>query len=209
MKLNNFGWILAVGMVAAMCASGFQSQGNKLGVVNMATVFQTSDMFANKQNDLKVMSETRSDILAFLQAYPTITAPQAQRFRDLSLKPEPTGAEKTELEKLKADVMAGDKAFKALQTKAKPTPAEINQLKNYNAQTQQTATLFDTWGQEFKTQIADQEDSYRADVLTKASGAVQALAKKQGYTLIFTSDIVPYASNDVTPDTLKVMNAKK
>jgi len=210
MKLTNLGWILAAGMGAALCASGFQTPPTKVGIVNLQTVFQTSELFSLKQNDLKVMGEGRSDILAFIQTYPTITAVQAQRFRDLSLKTtELTGPEKTELEKIKAAVMADDKALKALQTKTNPTPAEVAKMGAYQQQTQQTQNLLQTWAQEFKLQISDQEGKYRDEVLGKATSATRDVGKKQGFSLIFSSDVAPFASNDVTPDTLKVMNAKK
>jgi len=209
MKSNNIGWIVAAGLIAALVASGFQTQPTKIGVVDMQSVFQTSDYFKDKQNELKNMGDTRSAILEFLQTYPTITAAQAQRFRDLSLKPDLTGAEKTELEKIKSDVIATDQSFKALQTKASPTPAEVTQLQSYNNQQQQTQTLSQTWAQEFNQELNDEKGKLSDDVRARLKDAVQDVAKKQGYTVVFTSDAVPFGSNDVTADTLKVMNAKK
>src|SRR6476646_9473433 len=138
MKIQNLGWVLAAGMAGVMFAGGFQNNTSKVGVANVQEMFQNSDVTHSKQDALKAMGDTRSDILQFIHTYRTITPDQANRFKTLSLKPDPTAAEKTELDKLKADVIAGNQAFQSLQTKASPTPAEVTKLQAYNAQAQQS-----------------------------------------------------------------------
>jgi Skp family chaperone for outer membrane proteins len=209
MKLNNLGWILAAGLGATVLAGGFKADTSKVGVVDLQTVFQSSDLFVKRQNDLKAMQGARADILDFVHTYPTITSDQAARLRTLSLKPDVTPAEKAELTKLRTDVQATAQAFNTLQQKPKPTADEVTKLNNFNDQIRKTDTLEQDWRKQFGDELTAQQDKFQGEVLDRVAGAIQDNAKKQGYTLIFTSNMAPFASNDVTPDTLKVMNAKK
>jgi Skp family chaperone for outer membrane proteins len=209
MKLQKLGWVLSAGMAGVMFAGGFQNNTNKIGVADVQDMFQNSDFTHTKQDQLKAMGETRSDVLQFVRTYRTITSEQANRFRTLSLKPDPTPAEKTELDKLKADVIANNQAFQTLNTKANPTPDEVAKLTAFNAQTQQSDALLQSWGKEFDDQMNAAQEQMRNDVLDRAQAAVQEVGKKQAYTLIFTRSMAPFSDNDVTADAIKVMNAKK
>ena len=209
MKLKNLGWIIAAGMGATLLASGFQNQTSKVGVVDLQTVFQNSDYFQQKQDQLKAMGQQRSDLLDFIKTYQTITPDQAQQLKTLSLKQDLTASEKTQLDKLKNDVQTNEKAFDALNTKQNPTDADKAKLAAFNDQRNQTANLYDAWEKEFSDDLNGQKEKFRQDVLDRVTGAVQDNGKKQGYTLIFASDVAPFGTNDVTNDTLKVMNAKK
>ena len=209
MKFKNLGWIVAVGLGATLIAGGFQNQTNKVGVVDLQTVFQSSDVFQQKQADLRAMEDSRRNLLDFIKNNQTITADQAQKLKTLSLKTDLTGAEKAQLDKLKTDVQASEQAFTTLQTKQNPTSDDNAKLIALNAQRQQTATLFDSWQKEFADDLKNQRDKFQQDVLDRVTGALQDYAKKQGYTLVFANDVAPFGANDVTADTLKVMNAKK
>ena len=113
------------------------------------------------------------------------------------------------MDKLKADVIANNQAFQTLNTKANPTPDEVAKLTAFNAQTQQSDALLQSWGKEFDDQMNAAQEQMRNDVLDRAQAAVQEVGKKQAYTLIFTRSMAPFSDNDVTADAIKVMNAKK
>jgi Skp family chaperone for outer membrane proteins len=209
MKIQKLGWILAAGMAGVMFAEGFQTTTTKVGVADVQNLFQNSDVTHNKQEELKTMGDSRSDVLQFIKTYRTITPDQAARFKTLSLKADQSPAEKTELDKLKADVIATNQSFQTLQTKASPTPDEVSKLQAFNAQAQQTDAMSQRWAKEFNDDMNAAQDKMRNDVLDKAQAAVQEVGKKQAYTVIFTESVAPYSSNDITADALKVMNAKK
>ena len=196
-------------MAGVLFGGGFQTTTTKVGVADVQNLFQNSEFTQTKQSELKAMGDTRSDVIQFIRTYRTITPDQAARFRTLSLKTDQTPAEKTELDKLKSDVIASNQAFQTLQTKASPTPDEVSKLQAFNAQAQQTDAMSQRWGKEFNDEMNAAQDKMRNDVLDRAQAAVQEVGKKQAYTVIFTESIAPYSSNDITADALKVMNAKK
>ncbi len=209
MKIQKLGWILAAGMAGVMFAGGFQTTSTKVGVADVQYLFQNSEFTQMKQGALKAMGDTRSDVIQFIRTYRTITPDQAAKFRTLSLKADPTPADKAELDKVKSDVIATNQAFQALQTKASPTSDEVSKLQAFNAQAQQTDAMSQRWGKEFNDEMTAAQEKMRNDVLDRAQAAVQEVGKKQGYTVIFTESVAPFSSNDITADALKVMNAKK
>jgi Skp family chaperone for outer membrane proteins len=209
MKFQNLGWVLAAGLGATMLAGGFQTQTTKVGVVNVQTVFQSSDLFLQRQDDLKAMQRARADLLDYIHTYPTVTTEQANRLKTLSIKTDLTPAEKAELTKLRNDVQTTAQAFNTLQQKPSPTPDEVAKLNAFNDQARKTDDLLQDWKQQFGAELTDQQDKYQVEVLDKVAASVQDYAKKQGYTLIFANNMAPFGTNDVTAETLKVMNAKK
>lgn len=201
--------VLGAGLLALMAGLGFQSTSNKFGVVDVAKVFNDSD-FKKKQDDtLKAVGDSRAAILDFMENFRAFTPEQATRFRELSLKPQRTAAEQSELDKLKADVQAADAAFKQLQTKPTPTPAEVTQLQDYNARSQTTASLSQRWAREFDDEVRTMNDKMRDQTMDRIDKAIKEVSSKQGYTVVFSADLAPYGANDVTADTLKAMNAQK
>jgi len=203
------GWIVAAAILGTLAGSGFQAKGEKYGVVDLSEVFSSSEFAKNQTDNLRTLSAQRQDILQFANTYPVFSTEQAQRFRELSVKAQPTGAEKAELEKLKNAVMAQDKSFKALQTKSKPTPDEVAQLKEYNDRSQNMVKTIDRWAREFSDELQNMQDKLRGDTLDRVKQAVQEVGLKQGYSVVYVQDIVPYAANNITADSLKAMNAKR
>jgi Skp family chaperone for outer membrane proteins len=209
MNKRYMGWIVAAAILGSLAGSGFQAKGEKYGVVDLSEVFSSSEFAKNQTDNLRTLSAQRQDILQFANTYPVFSTEQAQRFRELSIKAQPTGAEKAELEKLKGAIIAQDKKFKDLQTKAKPTPDEVAQLKEYNDRSQNMVKTIDRWAREFSDELQDMQDKLRGDTLDRVKQAVQDVGVKQGYSVVYVQDIVPYAANNITADSLKAMNAKR
>ncbi|MEA2551912.1 MAG: hypothetical protein QOJ65_88 [Fimbriimonadaceae bacterium] len=209
MTIQKLGWILAAGMAGAIAAGGFQGKSDKVGVVDMEDVFQSSPFTHDKQEELKAMGDSRSQLLQFVHTYRTITPEQAQRLKTVMLKPNQSAGDKSEAEKIKTDVLAQDKALKTLQQKKNPTPEEVTQLQTMSTRTQETAAMEDNWVREFNSDMNDQQGKVREQLLVKVKDSVQEVGKKQGYSLILNKVVAPYSANDVTAETLKVMNAKK
>jgi len=203
------GWVLAAGIAGMMAGSGFQGKTDKYGVVDLAEVFTASEYAKAQTEALRSLSAQRQDILQFANTYPVFSAEQAQRFRELSVKAQPTAAEKAELDKLKNDVIAQDKRFKDDQLKANPGPEVVARLKEYSDRTQTMIKTLDRWAREFGDELMSQQEKLRSDTLQRVKTAVQEVGQKQGYSIVYVQDIVPYGANNITNDSLKAMNSKK
>lgn len=209
MKIQHMGWVLAAGIAGSMAGSGFQAKADKWGVVDLAQVFTTSEFAKNQTDSLRNLSTQRQDILQFANTYPVFSVEQSNRFRELSVKPQITAAEKAELDKLKAAVIAQDKKFKDTQLKAQPTPDEVALLREFNDRTQTMVKTIDRWAREFGEELQSMQAKLQKDTMDRVKVAVQEIGQKQGFTIVFVQDVVPYAANNMTTDSLKAMNAKK
>jgi Skp family chaperone for outer membrane proteins len=208
-KIQHMGWVLAAGIAGMMAGSGFQGKTDKYGVVDLAEVFTASDFATTQTQELRTLSAQRQDILQFANTYPVFSADQAQRFRELSVKPQPTAPEKAELEKLKNEIIAQDKKLKAVQTKTNPTPEDVALLSQYSDRAQNMLKTLDRWAREFGEELMGQQEKLRTDTLNRVKAAVQEVGQKQGYSVVYVQDIVPYGANNITKDSLKAMNSKK
>jgi Skp family chaperone for outer membrane proteins len=128
------------------------------------------------------MQQSRYDILQFVHTYRTMTPVQAERFKTLSLKAAITPVEKTELDKLKDDVLAADKSLTALRTKPSPTPDDVAKLNAISAQVQQLSMLEQRWAQEFDKDLRQKQDELRQVVLDKVQSSLQDVGKKQAFS---------------------------
>jgi Skp family chaperone for outer membrane proteins len=192
-----------------MIGMGFQAPGTKIATVDLAKVFNDSDYAKAQDAALKTMGANRKSILDFLGSYPSIAVADAQKFRDLSIKENPTAADKAELDRIRASAVTVDQKFRDLQTKANPTDDDRKQLGTYNQNAKENNALAQRLNDEFTDELRQQQDKLRADTLSRAKTAVAEAAKKGEVSVVFVQDVAPYSANDITADALKSMNSKK
>jgi Skp family chaperone for outer membrane proteins len=208
-KFDKLGWVVAAGVIGIMVGSGFQNSTVKIATVDLEKVFNDSEYAKNQTAVLRNMGVARQGVLEYLSTYRAVKVEDAQRFRDLSLKDNPTPADKTALDSLKTTIQTDDRRFKDLQTKSNPTPDEQAALQDYNRRIQQLAALQQRWNQEFEDEIRNMQQRLRNDTLNRVRQSVNDVAKQQGQSVVFASQVAPYAANDITDEALKNMNARR
>ena len=209
MQIKSLGWIVAAALAAVFVAGGFQSGTSKVGVVDMAKVFNASDYAISQERVLTAYGDTRNNLMEFLDQYRVATPAEADQLKALSLKSPATEADKATLDKLKKDIQAREAAFRQLQTKPTPTPAEVTQLTEFNTRSQTNYQTLQRWSREFEDDVRAFKEKLRSDTLDRVNKAVKEVSAKGGYTIVFSQDASPYGANDVTADALKAMNAQK
>jgi Skp family chaperone for outer membrane proteins len=209
MNISKLGWVCSGALAVVMVGSGFQAKTDKIGVVDMARVFQGSEFYTKQGDALRALANSRKDILDFLRTYPVFTPEQSTRFKELSIKPNRTAPEKAELEKIKQDVMAANKKFNDLNTKASPTADEVAQIKDFVSRTQAMTNTLDRWAREFQDELDNAQEKAQKDAIDRVKAAVKEIGGKQGYTLVLNQDAAPYGANTLTDEAIKVMNAKR
>ncbi len=212
MRNNYFmqmGWVVAAALGGVMLFSGFQDNSSKIGVVNIATVFNDSDFGKKRKQEGEALKSAREGLLEFIDTYRVLTLEQATKLRELSLKANPTASETAELARIKADVQAADKKAKELSIKQNLTPEERNLLQEYTDRSQKMVDLAQRWLREFSMELEKWDSDNRTAGLDKTRAAIQQVSKQQGFSVVFDASIAPYAANDVTDAALKAMNANK
>jgi Skp family chaperone for outer membrane proteins len=209
MNISKLGWVCSGLMVVLFASTGFQAKTDKIGIVDMNRVFRESGFFKTQSDSLRSLAESRKAIVEFVRTYPVFTPEQATRFKEISIKPVPTAPDKAALEKIKQDVMAANKKFNDLNTKANPTPDEVAQIKEYVNRTQAMAGTLERWAREFEDEFGDSQDKAQRDASDRVRAAIKEVGQKQGYTLVLSQDSAPYGANDLTTEALKSMDSKK
>ena len=209
LRFLQLGWALAMALIGVGVAGGFQGPTTKIGVVDITKVVEQSDFGKENQVTYKAMQTAREGLLEFLDTYRVLTTDQSQRIKELSLKKDPTDAEKAELERIKADVIAADKRSRELSTKPNMTPEERTLVEDYARRAQAMADVQSRWFREFSNELQTWADKQKLAGLEKAREATREVAKAQGFTVVLEIGIAPYGSDEITEAALKAMNTKK
>ncbi len=205
---GNLGWVAAGAIAIVLVASGFQGGAEKSGVIDMNRLITDSNMGKKNTDVLKDAIKRRETLLSFLAANPVAKEEEANRLKVLALKDALTEPEKKEEEQTKANIQAAVKDFNDRNTKQNPTDEDRNMLAEYNRRRQATSRLIGQWQEEFQMQLNDIQNQVRTAETTKAREALNEVAKKGGFTIVFESQIAPYGANDLTDEAIKTLNAK-
>jgi Skp family chaperone for outer membrane proteins len=202
------GWIVAAGLVGVMFGSGFQTPSIKLGVVDLNSVIDKSEVGKLAKKNFDEMKASRESILEFIDQYRVMTIENATRLRELTLKKDRTKPEDAELERIKADVIATSKRSQELATKANLTPEERTLVEEYSRRSQLINDLSNRWLREFADEMKNWVSDRKDENYQKARVAVNEVAAKEGYTMVFEGTVALYGANDITEPTLAALNAK-
>lgn len=209
MKLHKLGWVVAAALVALLALAGFQDSQTKMAVVDLGKVVEKSDLTQVKQSELAGMARSRNELLVFLDSNKVASQEQTIKLKALWLKINPTPAEKTELDNLKAEVKKSYDKYQELQQKSSPTTDEQTLLNEFGARVRANAMTVQRFDTEFTQEMQDKRRDLLQQVVDKARLAVQDVAKAGGYSIVLDVQVAPYGANDLTEATMKAMNAKK
>jgi Skp family chaperone for outer membrane proteins len=208
-KILGLGWLVAGAMGVMMIASGFQATGVKAGVVDMQRILSESAAGKKVRDDMSVQVDLRQGLLQFVNTNKVVSAEQADKLKTLTLKPGATQADKDEVERIKTAIRNATKKFNDLLVKASLTDSEKIEYNTMNEQRRNADTMLGQWNQEFSGDLNTLQDEMLAGVLKKAREAVQAVGKKDAYTMIFPTTVAVYASNDITDAAIKAVDEAK
>lgn len=206
---STLGWLVAAVVAVSFSAIGFQPAAEKTGVIDLNRVIQQSELGRQNTTDLNNALQQRRQLMDFVNTYKVLTTEQAQRMRELMLKPNATEAEKAALEKIRQDVMESDRRSKDLQQKQNLTDADRTVLQDFAQRTQVMAQVLDRWNSEFTEELQRLETDLRDQTIARAKAALGEVAKAGSFTVVHESTVTPYGVNDLTDATIKAMNAKR
>lgn len=195
--------ILAIGMVVVLAGSGFQGTNQKIGVIDSNLVTQEVAKAKNMVEDEKNLKNDREVVMSFLQQFPIIKKEEAEKFKNLSIKPVKTDAEKTELEKLKTAAADTVKKFKELELKSSPTQDELKQLDEYRNRKNEMDDYLQGLFKTFQAELVAIHDKNQSIIYEAFRAGVNEIGKKQAFTLVLDKNIAPFGANDITDDVTK------
>lgn len=211
MSKRNVLVVAAAGLIglALLAASGFQGQPDKFAVVDMNRLMNDSKRGAKVRDSLQSDFRQRAGILDFLNTNDVATQEQANQLKQLTLKDNPTDADKGSVEKIKDDIKKAVKEFNDLNVKSNPTDTDRNRMVELNGlRSAIKEKIIPQMQKDFDDEFNAEKSKMQNDLLEAAKAAVKDVAGKKGVTMVFESSVVMFSANDLTDDAIKSMNAK-
>jgi Skp family chaperone for outer membrane proteins len=212
MKEHNFlklGWVVAAACITVTLMGGAGQAVIKIGVVDISKIIEASEFGKHNQETFNKMKTARETLLEFADTNRVLSVEQAQRLRELWLKPQPTKEESAELESKKAEIIAAAKKSQELATKPNMTAEERTMMEEYARRSQAMEEVTRRWFQQFSNDMQEWADKQKLDSLARARTAITEVAKAEGYTVVLEVGIAPYGANDISPAALAKMNESK
>ncbi|MCH8979111.1 MAG: hypothetical protein IH945_07700 [Armatimonadetes bacterium] len=192
------GWLVAAGLLGTVVGVGFQDGKEKYGVVDIRLVIFNSKVNQEMSDRVESARRVRLSILEFMSDQQVITEDQNNRVRELELKEDKTDVEKKELEDIQQTVIAAAKEFDRLNQILSLTEPERLLLQDYHQRRDTTRAMLQAWRMELEQDFAVILKQAEQEAVDRAQAAAVTVAKREGYTVVFSSSAVIYAANDIT-----------
>lgn len=201
------GWLVAGAMGVFLLASGFEQATPKFGVVDVSKILADSTKGKALKEELTTAFNDRQGLLEFVATNPTISGENATKLRELTVKAGATAADKTEMENIKKAAQADEKKFEQLGQKATLSDAERTELESLGTRRRNAQGLLSRWQQDFMQELNQLEATKQTALLETVRKIVQDVSKKEGYTVVFQTNVAIYGANDLTDESTKALNA--
>lgn len=196
----------AIGAFALFAISAFQAQPAKMATVNLAMVADKSKLGIREKQQFEALRAKLSSMLQFMNNNKVMTLEQGAKLRELWITENPTGAQIQELEKLKTAIQTASEELRRLLTETQPDEAKIARIRELTRLVNQTDDILPELDQQYTMLMRQKAEEKQQSVIEKARAAVQKIGKRDGYTVIFESNVAPYAANDITEEAVKTMD---
>ena len=195
------GWVVAVGLAAVIVGSGFQGGPQKFGVVDLERVIRDSRLAAELGETLNKALTKRQDLLDFMELYKVMTREEAEQLVTFIRKDAPTADDTAANEKVKQDIIAASAEYDRI-NELQPTEAERKTLMQYGDLLNDTVDRIGVLGAEFQRELQMIESEAQNVAVNKAYESSEAIAKRDGYTVVFSRGTAVYAANNVTEEVI-------
>lgn len=138
--------------------------------------------------------------------YDMLTADQQKQLTALLSKPNPTDADKAQITQLQAQSDKDAQDLAALQQKQNPTADDQARLKALTQQHKAGQQALKDVADGYTQEVTDKQQALSTQLSDNVRLAIAEIAKDKGLTVVFTSQVALYCSNDITDDVLKKLN---
>ena len=188
---------------AAAPAAGTQPV---FGSVDINKLQQDSSRKAKYDTDLRALAD-RLDTTFKLQAQSLmLSAADQNELGTLLNTPRPTDAQRAQVTALQTKAAGNAAQLTDLQQKKDPTPADTAQLGVLTDMATAGQKIVQDVGTGYQAQLKKLSDDDNAAFTQSVKDAIAATARERGMTMVFTSDVAVYTTNDITDDVIKRIN---
>lgn len=177
-----------------------------IGSVDIARLQVGSTRKAKYDTDLRTLAD-RLDASFKLQAQNLMLSLADQNELGTLLNtPRPTDSDRAKVTALETKATANAQRLVDLQQKKDPTPADTAQLGALSDMNAAGQKIVQDIGAGYQTQLKKLSDDDNTAFTAAVKEAINAVAQQRGLTVVFTSDVAVYTTNDITDDVIKRIN---
>lgn len=188
---------------AAAPAAGSQPV---FGSVDISKLQENSARKTKYDTDLRALAD-RLDSTFKLQAQSLmLSAADQNALGTLLNNPRPTDAERAQITALQTKAAGNAARLTELQQKKDPTPADTAQLGVLTDMATSGQKIVTDVGAGYQAQLKKLSDADNAAFTQIVKEAIAAAARERGLSMVFTSDVAVYTTNDITEDVIKRVN---
>ena len=118
----------------------------------------------------------------------------------------PSDSDRARITALETKATANTQRLVDLQQKKDPTPADTAQLGTLNDMNGNGQKIVQDIGAGYQARLKKLSDDDNTAFTQVVKDAINAVAQQRGLSVVFTSDIAVYSTNDITDDVIKRIN---
>ena len=206
----NAGGVAALSLFALAsakpAAAGPASGAPVIGSVDITKLQAGSTRKAKYDADLRALAERLDGAFKTQATNLMLDLADQTELGNLLSAPRPTEANRARITALEAKATQAFGEMTSLQQKKDPTPADtarLGALTDLNNSGQKIVTDI---GAGYQTRLKKLNDDDTAAFTQAVKDAITATAQQRGLTVVFTSDVAVYTTNDITDDVIKRIN---
>ena len=192
--------------VLARPAQAAPSGTPTFGSVDIQKLQTQSSKKSKYDTDLHALADRLDK--AFKQQASSIMLTKAEQTElgGLLSKAAPSDTDQTRVAVLQAKAVKASQELIDLQQAKAPSPADTARMAALTSQYQTGQTALQEIGDGYQAQLKLLSDKDNADFTLSVKEAIAYVAQQKGLSVVFTSDIAVYTTNDITEDVVKRIN---
>ncbi len=176
------------------------------GSVDIAKLQTQSTKKAKYDTDLKALADRLDTAFKKQAASIMLSKAEQTELGGLLSKANPTGADQARTAALQGQAARTAQDLADLQQAKAPTPADTARLATLTGQYQAGQAALQEIGDGYQAQLKKLSDQDNTEFTQSVKEAIAAVAQQRGLSVVFTSDIAVYTTNDITEDVVKRIN---
>lgn len=183
--------------------------GPVIGSVDILKLQTQSTRKARYDAELRTLQDKLSASLQAQAKYPMLPAPELTELGTLVSSPRPSESDRARVTALETKSEQTSQQFIALQQKKDPTPADTAELGRLTDLGNASQNTLKNVSDSYQAQLKKLNDADTTAFTQIVKEAIAASAQQHGLTVVLTSDIAVYTTNDITDDVIKRVNNAK
>lgn len=199
--------IFAAFFLGMFALTAWQNNVQKFGVVNLGDVAERSKLGQREKKEFENLRTKYGGLIQFLNTNKVLAREDVQKMVDLWNKEKPTAAETQQLEALKTKAQTQSEELRRLISVLNPTAEQQTRIRELSGMSQGTEDMLPQLDNMLGTAMQQRANAKQQEVLEKARAALQKVGKRDGFTMVFESQVAIYGATDLTDEALKTMDA--